>query len=79
MKATGVVRRVDQLGRLVLPKDLRRTYSINIGDPLEIYTEDDMIILKKYEPSCVFCDESRDVTDYMGKRVCNSCLNQMRE
>ena len=79
MKATGVVRRVDQLGRVVLPKDLRRTYCIKVCDSLEIFTEDETIILKKYEPACVFCGESRDVTDYKGKRICKSCFAEMQD
>ena len=77
MKATGVVRQVDQLGRIVLPIEIRRVFDIEIKDSLEIFTENDMIILKKYEPSCVFCGESRDVSDYKGKKICKACLENV--
>lgn len=63
MKATGIVRRVDQLGRIVVPKELRSTMGIEIGTPLEIYVEDDRVIVKKYEPSmktCMVTGESSD-------------------
>lgn len=72
-KAIGIVRKTDTLGRIVLPKELRRTYKIDEGTPLEIYTEEDCIILKKYEPACIFCGTANDVTDYMGKLVCEKC------
>ena len=77
MKSTGIVRKVDQLGRVVLPKELRQTYKLNVGDGIEIFTERDTIVLKKYEPSCVFCREVRDVSDYKGKKICNQCLGEM--
>ena len=55
MKSTGIVRKVDELGRIVLPIELRRTMGIEVKDALEIYVDGDHIVLKKYEPSCVFC------------------------
>lgn len=73
MKSTGIVRKVDELGRIVLPIELRRTMSIEIKDPLEIYVDGDQIILKKYVPSCVFCGGAEDILDYKGKRVCRAC------
>ena len=79
MKATGIVRQVDQLGRIVIPIEIRRVFDIEIKDALEIFTEDDMIILKKYEPSCIFCGESRDVSDYRGKKICKTCLENAKE
>ena len=78
MKATGIVRRVDHLGRIVIPVELREVMDIKIKDALEIFTEDNTIILKKYEPSCVFCGESRDVIDYRGKKICKNCLKSMK-
>ena len=78
MKATEIVRKVDQLGRIVLPKELRRTYKLDVGDGIEIYTEADMVVLKKYKPSCIFCGESRDVSDYRGKKICADCLEEMK-
>ena len=78
MKATGIVRKVDELGRIVIPIETRRVLNIEIKDAVEIFTEDDMIILKKYDPSCVFCGESRDVSDYKGKKICSKCLGEMK-
>ncbi len=77
MKSIGIVRKVDQLGRIVLPKELRFTYDIKINDPIEIFVEEEMIILKKYNPSCIFCGESRNVSDYKGKRICPECRDDM--
>lgn len=73
MKATGIVRKVDDLGRIVLPKELRNVLDINEKDPLEIYTEGDQIILKKYEPACIFCGGAEDVVLHHGKNVCTKC------
>ena len=73
MKSTGIVRKVDELGRIVIPKELRRKYGIETKDGLEIYVEDDRIILKKYEPSCIFCQNSDDLIDYHGRNICPEC------
>ena len=77
MKSTGVVRQLDTLGRIVLPIELRRTMDIGVKDILEIFFEDDQIILKKYHPSCVFCSDARDVVPYKGKLVCKNCLTEL--
>ena len=77
MKATGIVRKVDELGRVVLPIELRRNLDIDIKDPLEIYVEDDKIILKKYERSCIFCNDASDLITYKGKTICRKCLEEM--
>lgn len=79
MKSTGIVRRIDELGRIVLPMELRRTLEISHNDPIEIYTEDDKIILKKFQKSCVFCGNSENVTDFKDKAVCTACLKQLME
>ncbi|WP_455407482.1 AbrB/MazE/SpoVT family DNA-binding domain-containing protein [Rhodopseudomonas parapalustris] len=78
MKSTGIVRKVDPLGRIVLPKELRRTLDIKEDDPLEIYTEGNTILLKKYSPACMFCGEADGVIDYKGKKVCKSCIKELR-
>lgn len=78
MKATGIVRRVDELGRIVLPIELRRTLDIAEKDALEIYVEGSAIILKKYRPSCVFCDGIRDVSVFRGKNICARCMRELR-
>ncbi len=78
MKSTGVVRRIDELGRLVLPAELRKTFNIEERDALEVYTEGDMIILKKYEPACIFCGDARDVVLFKGKNVCRNCIKELQ-
>lgn len=77
MKSTGVVRRVDELGRIVIPIELRRTMGIEEKDALEIYVDNDKIILKKYEPACIFCGNAEDVAHYKGKNLCKSCLVEL--
>lgn len=77
MKSTGIVRRVDELGRIVIPIELRRTLDIEIKDALEIYVDKDQIILKKYEPACIFCGNAREITNYKGKNICKECLAEI--
>ena len=77
MKSTGIVRKVDELGRIVLPIELRRTLDIAERDELEIYMENDRIILQKYEPTCIFCASSRGLVTHKGKNVCQDCLRVM--
>ncbi len=74
MKTTGIVRQMDSLGRIVLPIELRRTLDIAQKDSLEIYVEGNQIILKKYEPTCIFCENSRESVSFKGKKVCPDCL-----
>jgi len=78
MKATGVVRKVDNLGRVVLPVELRRNLGIDIKDPLEIYVDGDQVILKKYEPTCIFCGEGKDIKSFGGKNICPSCIKKIK-
>ena len=78
MKSTGIVRKVDELGRLVIPIELRRTLNISEKDALEIYVEGEQIILKKYEPACIFCGEAKDIDIYMGKNICKKCLEELK-
>ena len=79
MKATGIVRKVDELGRIVLPIELRRTLGIAEKDPLEIYVSGDTIVLKKYQNSCIFCDGTHDVSNFKGKSICAKCLKELVE
>ena len=79
MKSTGVVRKLDDLGRIVIPIELRRTMDIGLRDTLEIFVEDDKIVLKKYHPACIFCNDARDVVTYKGKLVCRRCLDEMKK
>lgn len=78
MKSTGIVRKVDELGRIVLPIELRRTLDIAEKDSLEIYMDGASIILKKYQPACIFCDGSQDVVLFHNKLVCANCLKEIR-
>ena len=78
MKATGIVRKVDELGRIVLPIELRRTLGIEIKDPIEIYVDGEFILLKKYEPACVFCGSAEDVVQVKGKNICRKCIDEMK-
>lgn len=77
MKSTGVVRKVDELGRIVIPIELRRTMGIEEKDALEIYVDAEKIILKKYEPACIFCGNAEDVINWRGKNLCKSCLVEL--
>ena len=79
MKSTGIVRKVDELGRVVLPIELRRTLEIAERDSLEIYVEGSTIILKKYEPACIFCGDAKDVINYKGRNICRKCLDEMKK
>ena len=79
MKATGIVRKVDDLGRIVLPVELRRNLGINIRDSLEIYVNEDAVMLKKYAPACIFCEENDDLIEYKGRKVCRKCIKNIKE
>jgi transcriptional pleiotropic regulator of transition state genes len=77
MKATGIVREVDNLGRIVLPAELRKTLNIQTKEPLEIFVDKEKIIFRKYQPACVFCGNANNVTKFKNKLVCEECLNNM--
>ena len=79
MKSTGIVRKVDELGRIVLPIELRRTLDISERDSLEIYVDGNSVILKKYEPDCIFCGNARDVINFKGKNICPACLAEIKK
>lgn len=79
MKSTGIVRKVDELGRVVIPIELRRTLGIDEKDALEIYVDNEKIILKKYEPACIFCGSADFVQHYRGKNVCKECAQTMAQ
>ena len=79
MKATGIVRKVDELGRIVIPIELRNKLDIAIKDPIEIFVEGSSIILKKYEPNCIFCGSSKELTSYKDKLVCSKCLAKLSD
>ncbi|MCL6445774.1 MAG: AbrB/MazE/SpoVT family DNA-binding domain-containing protein [Alicyclobacillus sp.] len=78
MKATGVFRRVDELGRVVLPIELRRTMGIEVGDGVEVFVDGERIVLRKYERGCVFCGEVEEVSRFREKGVCRQCRRELR-
>ncbi|MBQ7472835.1 MAG: AbrB/MazE/SpoVT family DNA-binding domain-containing protein [Oscillospiraceae bacterium] len=78
MKSTGIVRKVDELGRIVLPIEMRRTLDIAERDALEIFVDGDNIILKKYQPACIFCENTKDIISYKGKNICPDCINKLK-
>ena len=77
MKSTGIVRKVDELGRIVLPIELRRTLDIEVKDALEIYVDGSQIILKKYEPACIFCGNAKNVIHFKVRNLCEDCLKEL--
>lgn len=77
MKATGIVRNLDELGRIVLPMELRRTLNIEVKAPLEIYVDSNYIVLKKYDPSCTICGSMEELADFQGKKICKKCINNL--
>lgn len=79
MKSTGIVRRVDELGRIVLPKELRKVLNIEYQDSLEIFTEDQTIVLRKYEPADIFTGETEELIEYEGKKVSKKSILKMAE
>ena len=78
MKATGIVRKVDELGRIVLPIELRRTLDIATQDEIEIFAVDDQIVLRKHEPCCVFCNSSQELVSFRNKNVCRECIRRIQ-
>lgn len=78
MKSTGIVRKIDELGRIVLPIEIRNTMDIKNRDAIEIFVSDDKIILKKYEPACLFCGNADDVSFYKGKLICKDCVEALK-
>jgi AbrB family transcriptional regulator, transcriptional pleiotropic regulator of transition state genes len=77
MKSAGIIRKVDELGRIVLPKELRMTLGINEKDPLEVFINDGKIILQKYEPACVFCNSVNCITTLDGHSICRDCMKKV--
>lgn len=78
MKSTGIVRNIDELGRVVVPKEIRTQMGIANTDPVEIYVEGEKIIMTKYRPVCHFCGETESVIDYKGKKICRACIEGLR-
>ena len=79
MKSTGVVRKVDELGRIVLPIEIRKTLDIKQKDAIEIFIDEDKIVLQKYQPACIFCNQIENVVYFNGKRVCADCVEKLKQ
>lgn len=77
MKATGIIRKVDELGRVVIPIEIRNQFNIVEKDPIEIYVDESSIILKKYEPNCIFCGNTDNLVEYQNKLVCEKCSKEL--
>ena len=78
MKSTGIVRNIDELGRIVVPKELRKKLGIANTDPVEIYVEGEKIILTKYLPVCHFCGSDESVTEFKEKSICRECIKAIK-
>ena len=82
MKSTGMVRKVDDLGRVVLPKELRQMLGIEKSETMdacvEIFVDGENIVLKKYEPACMFCGEAKGVVSFKGRLICPACIAQLQ-
>ena len=79
MKDTGIVRNIDEMGRLVLPKEMRRKMDIESGDEIEFFAENDRIILRKFQPACLFCGGDASLVEYKGKRLCAKCVGEIKQ
>ena len=79
MKSTGIVRRIDRLGRVVLPMELRKTLGWEIKDPLEVFVEEETVMLRKCGPYCVFYGETRELLQYQGRTVCPNCIRELKK
>lgn len=77
MKATGIVRKTDSLGRVVIPKELRKLLGFDVKQELEVFVDDNGIIIRKYEKTCIFCSTDADLVHYDGKIICKTCINSI--
>ena len=79
MKPAGYLCKIDKLGRVVIPKPLRMMYDLHLDDTIELFTEPDAIVMKKYAMSCIFCENSEDLQIFKGKPVCGDCIKKLKE
>ena len=77
MKSTGMIRRIDELGRIVIPKEIRKKLNINIKDPMEIYADGNSVTLKKIEDKCVFCGNNKHLISFKEKLICQNCFDEL--
>lgn len=79
MKSTGIIRKIDELGRVVIPIELRNQFHISEKDPIEVFVDGSAIILKKYEKNCIFCASTKKLSQYNDKPICSKCLSQIKK
>ena len=79
MKSTGIVRKIDELGRIVIPMEIRTQFDISVRDSLEIFVDESNIIIKKIEDSCIFCGNNKDLTVFNNKNICSKCLKELKK
>lgn len=79
MKATGITRKIDSLGRFVIPMEVRKNLGVDVGDMMEIFIDKDLIALKKYSPGCVICGNIHNIVMYKGKRICKDCIDELEK
>lgn len=77
MKSTGIIRKVDELGRVVIPIEIRNKFNIAEKDPIEIYVDGSSIILKKFEPNCIFCGNTKNLSKFKDKLICDKCSSKI--
>ncbi len=77
MKSTGIVRNLDELGRVVIPKEIRKKLQIEQKDPIEIFIDGNSVVLKKFEKGCIFCNSSKDLISYKDKLICKKCKEKI--
>lgn len=78
METKGIIRKLDELGRIVVPKEMRKKLDINVGTSLEIHLEGDAIVIKKDQASCVFCHSTEEISEFKGKKICALCLDEIK-
>ncbi|MBY9081050.1 AbrB/MazE/SpoVT family DNA-binding domain-containing protein [Paenibacillus sp. HN-1] len=77
MKSTGIVRKIDELGRLVIPIELRRTLNLEIKDPVEIFVDGEMVLFRKYAPGCAITGSQKDLVGFEGKQYSREVIKQL--
>jgi transcriptional pleiotropic regulator of transition state genes len=78
MKSTGFVKKIDELGRILIPKELRSSMELDSKDALEMFVDGDRIVLQKYQPACIFCNNADNIIFFEGRRICASCLSKLK-
>lgn len=78
MKSSGITRRIDELGRVVIPVEMRRALDIGDREALEISVESDGIMLRRAHVGCVFCNSNKDMSLFHGKSVCSKCMQELQ-